>query len=77
MHAYVGNPSHSQHDFVQTKSINTYLLLFTNRIYESFKNGNQMDVIFTDLSKAFDTVDHEILLNKLSLNERLLGKQEF
>jgi len=32
-------------------------------MFESFKNWTQVDVVYTDLPKAFVTVNHTILLN--------------
>jgi len=41
------------------------LLVLNNFILESFENKCQVDVIFTDFAKAFDRVDHNILLQAL------------
>jgi hypothetical protein len=55
-----------QHGFVKGKSTCTNLLEFTQYISNGLDNGEQIDVIYTDLSKAFDVVNHGLLLQKLS-----------
>lgn len=57
--------SDAQHGFVSGKSTLTNLLEFVNYIVESMANGGQVDTIFTDFSKAFDQVSHNILLQDL------------
>lgn len=56
----------SQHGFTVGKSTITNLLEYVNYIATNMMNGGRVDVIFFDLAKAFDTIIHEILLNKLS-----------
>lgn len=54
-----------QHGFVPGKSTITNLLEYINFIVESISNGGQVDTIFTDFSKAFDKVSHNLLLQDL------------
>jgi len=54
-----------QHDFMSGKSITTNLLVLQNYILQAFRTGLQVDVIYTDFSKAFDKVDHCVLSSKL------------
>lgn len=54
-----------QHGFVQGKSVQSNLLEYVNFIVESISNGGQIDTIFTDFSKAFDKVSHNLLLQDL------------
>ena len=56
---------YSQHGFRKLHSTETATLEFTDKIIQHLDSGNLPVAIFIDLSKAFDTIDHQILLNKL------------
>ena len=55
----------SQHGFRKIHSTETASLEFIDRIMQHLDNGKFPIAIFIDLSKAFDTIDHTILLHKL------------
>lgn len=57
--------SPSQHGFVKGKSTITNLMVFSNYLYSILGQRGQVDVIYTDFSKAFDKLDHVLLLEKL------------
>lgn len=57
-----------QHGFFRGRSTVTNLLGYTDKIQMCVGSGGQYDVIYTDFSKAFDTVSHNILLSKLQSN---------
>jgi len=58
--------SPTQHGFLTGKYATTTLLEFVIQILQNLRSHNQTYVIFTDFSKAFDKVDHNLLLLKLS-----------
>lgn len=57
-----------QHGFVRRRSTITNLLVYTTEIFESLDKNKQMDSVYTDFRKAFDRVDHKILLDKIAFN---------
>ncbi|XP_055622731.1 uncharacterized protein LOC129766239 [Toxorhynchites rutilus septentrionalis] len=58
--------STDQHGFMPGRSVTTNLLNFTNTCITAMEGKAQVDVIYTDLKAAFDRIDHNILLAKLS-----------
>ena len=56
-----------QHGFRSGKSCLTQLLHHFDDIVESLSNGSDVDAIYLDYAKAFDKVDHKLLIKKLHL----------
>ncbi|GBM17068.1 hypothetical protein AVEN_133332-1 [Araneus ventricosus] len=49
--------STSQHGLIPKRSTATNLFCLTDKIISSFESGSQLDVIYTDFSKTFESID--------------------
>ena len=56
----------SQHGFLSGRSTTTALLSYSNDVSNSLDNGLCVDTAYFDFSKAFDSVRHDYLIQKLS-----------
>lgn len=66
----------TQHGFRQGRSCETQLAMFVHDIQSVLDSGNEIDAIFLDFAKAFDTVPHQRLLLKLKsfgINEKVVS----
>ena len=57
--------SPNQHGFMRSRSTVTNLLSLTDFVCTAFEDSSQVDAVYTDFSKAFDRVDHILLLLKI------------
>ncbi|CAK1598017.1 unnamed protein product [Parnassius mnemosyne] len=60
--------SDAQHGFLIKRSTVTNLILTNNYISKGMDIGLQVDCVYTDYSKCFDRIDHQILLKKLAMS---------
>lgn len=57
----------TQHGFMPGRSTVTNLVSFTNSVINEIERGKQVDVLFTDFTKAFDRVQHKLLISNFEL----------
>ena len=62
-----------QYGFVPGRSTQSQLLAHYKDIYEAMEEGVRVDTVFLDFSKAFDKVDHSILMRKV-IKHKIKGK---
>jgi hypothetical protein len=58
----------NQHGFMKNRSTVTNLLEYASFVLNSIEEEWQVDSVYTDFSKAFDRVRHQLLLEEMSVS---------
>ena len=66
----------NQHGFLPRKSCTTQLINFTDNVSQAMNQSLRTDIVYFDFARAFDTVNHDIILKKLKHrhNAQIHGK---
>ena len=57
--------NNAQYGFRRRRSAVLQLVIYIEHLYKSVKQGTEFEVVYTDFEKAFDKVDHGVILRKL------------
>ena len=63
-----------QHGFLNNKSCTTNMVGFCDSLALSMNEGYHTDVVYFDFSKAFDSVNHDLILKKLKYSYNIDGR---
>ena len=63
-----------QHGFLPGRSCLSQMISFTDKIFQADNDRLTTDIIYFDYKKAFDSVNHDIILDKLKTNFDINGK---
>ena len=63
----------NQHGFVSGRSTQTQMLQHYSDVFEALLEDTRIDTIYLDFAKAFDKVNHHILIKKI-LKHKIKGK---
>jgi len=69
----LASPNFNQSAYCSGHSTETALLLLLDRIYLAADGGRSTLLVSLDLSAAFDTVDHDVLLSRLNHSFSVAG----
>ena len=62
-----------QHGFLPGKSCETQLIPFYDNLARTLNDGSRTDIIYFDFAKAFDSVNHDLILHKLKTQFNIDG----
>ena len=65
--------SDKQHGFLPEKSYTTQMIPFIDNITQSLNSRSDVNIIYFDFAKAFDSVNHDIILEKLKHRYNIEG----
>ena len=64
----------NQHGFLPKKSCTTQMVAFTDSLAVALNDNFRVDTIYFDFMKAFDSVNHDLLLHKLKYKYKVDGQ---